>query len=139
VLLDSKGMKPGDKAGLCAFQSNYYTIGVEVDADGVRHLKACKGAPRRGEQTVLDMPLEKDKVWLKIRYVFTPSEDDTCGADKAFVSYSLDGKTWIELEDMLAMRYTLDFFTGYRSALYSYATSESGGYADFDYFKQEIY
>ncbi|MEJ1731138.1 hypothetical protein SMA90_32940, partial [Escherichia coli] len=30
VLLDAAGMKPGDRAGIIAFQSNYCTIGVEV-------------------------------------------------------------------------------------------------------------
>ena len=44
--------------------------------------------------------------------------------------------TWMELQTPLQMRYTLEYFTGYRSALYCYATQELGGYADFDYFKQ---
>ena len=39
----------------------------------------------------------------------------------------------------LRMRFTLDYFTGYRSALYNYATLEEGGIADFDWFHQRVY
>lgn len=151
VLLDASGMKPGDKAGICAFQSNYCTIGVEVAEDGSKSLVAVTRAPVRrqqgaqqqpqdnGEKEVMRISLDQNKVWLKIRYVFTPQADDTCGPDKAFMSYSLDGKKWTEVDAMLSMSFTLDFFTGYRTGLYNYATKNIGGYADFDYFHQETY
>ena len=154
VLLDASGMKPGDKAGICAFQSNYCTIGVEVAEDGSKSLvginrvppsrrgwgPAAQQAPQgNGETEVLRLPLNQDKVWLKIKYIFTPQEDDTCGPDKAFMSYSLDGKEWVELPEALQMRFTLDLFTGYRTALYSYSTKQAGGYADFDFFRQETF
>ena len=35
----------------------------------------------------------------------------------------------------LRMKYTLDHFSGYRIALFSYNTKASDGYADFDYLK----
>ena len=153
VLLDAAGMKPGDKAGICAFQSNYCTIGVEVAEDGTKSLVGVTRAPARrqygqnaqqqpqgnGEKEAFRVNLDQDKVWLKIRYVFTPQAEDTCGADKAFMSYSLDGKNWTEVDVMLSMSFTLDFFTGYRTALYNYSTKNIGGYADFDYFHQEAY
>jgi beta-xylosidase len=53
------------------------------------------------------------------------------------MSYSFDGSDWVPVDYELQMRYTLDYFTGYRSALYNYATKELGGVADFDYFRQE--
>ena len=70
-----------------------------------------------------------DVVLLRIDYDFT---DDT-----ARMQYSFDEMTWIPVQYKLQMRYTLDYFTGYRSALYNYATKELGGAADFDYFRQE--
>lgn len=139
VKMDASKMKPGDKAGLCAFQANNCTIGVEVDNNGKKFIVATSGT-RRESKDVLRIPLKGKKIWLKMKYVFTPQADDTCGPDKAFMSYSLDGKKWIDINDQLGMRFTLDLFVGYRSALYCYNTNGSeGGFADFDYFHQWTY
>ncbi len=138
TLLDASGMRPGDRAGLAAFMSAYATIGVEVDAAGKRFIVAQSGSPK-GATDVLRVPMKGKKAWLRVRYVFTPQSDDTCGPDKAFLSYSTDGKHWNDVDFMLQMRYTLDFFIGYRAALYSYPTLQTGGHADFDYFHQQVY
>ena len=74
-------------------------------------------------------------VGLRIRYVFTPREPGD-RADTAFLGYSLDGEHWTELDYTLHMKYTLDYFTGYRSALYCMGPS---GVAAFDYFRQRVY
>ncbi|MBQ4277395.1 MAG: glycoside hydrolase 43 family protein [Bacteroidaceae bacterium] len=138
TMLDASGMKPGDRAGLCAFMSNYCSIGVEVDDAGQRFIVATSGN-LRGSNEELRVPLKGKKAWLQIKYVFTPQADDTCGPDKAFMSYSLDGKKWIDVDYQLQMRYTLDLFIGYKAALYNYPTKQVGGYADFDYFHQWVY
>ncbi len=144
VLLDVSGLKAGDHAGLCAFQSNYCRIGVKVDENGRKHLEAVTRVPERRritdarlecaeERTVLDIELGQDTVWLGLDYVFDaekPSDED----DTVTMSYSLDGKEWTVIPDKLKMRYTLDFFTGYRSALYCYPTTDEGGWADFDFY-----
>ncbi|MCQ2083575.1 MAG: glycoside hydrolase 43 family protein [Bacteroidaceae bacterium] len=151
VLLDASGMKAGDRAGIVAFQSNYCTIGVEADAEGTKSLVAMTHrnmgrrfgrqdqTPQSPDTEVLRLPLSQDKVWLRIKYVFTPQPDDTAGADQAFMSYSLDGKNWVDVDAMLQMSFSLDYFTGYRTGLYSYATRQAGGWADFDYFHQAEY
>ena len=156
VLLDASGMKPGDNAGICAFQSNYCRIGVEVAEDGTkslvgvnrvpparRRMRGAQAQPEQpqgnGETEVFRMPLTQNQVWLRIRYVFTPQADDTCGPDKAFMSWSLDGKNWTDVDAQLQMSFSLDLFTGYRTALYNYSTKQTGGYADFDYFRQNTY
>lgn len=138
TMLDASGMKPGDRAGLCAFMSNYCSIGVEVDDAGQRFIVATSGN-QRGSNEELRVPLKGKKAWLRIKYVFTPQADDTCGPDKAFMSYSTDGKKWIDVNYQLQMRYTLDLFIGYKAALYNYPTKQVGGYADFDYFHQWVY
>ncbi len=138
TVLDASGMKPGDKAGLAAFQSNFCSIGVEVDDAGKRFIVATSGS-RRDAKEVLRMPLKGKKVWLRMKYVFTPQADDSCGPDKAFMSYSTDGKRWVDVDNQLQMRFTLDFFIGYKAALYNYPTKQVGGYADFDYFHQQTY
>ncbi len=138
TLLDASGMKPGDRAGLCAFMSDHCTIGVETDDQGKRFVVATSGT-RRESKEVMRVPLKGKKVWLRIKYVFTPGADDTCGPDKAFMSYSTDGKKWIDVEHMQNMRYSLDLFIGYKAALYNYPTKQVGGHADFDYFHQWVY
>ncbi len=139
VLLDPSGMKPGDYAGLCAFQSNHCEVGVEVADDGTRYIVAKNGAPRGGVKEIMREPLKGKKVYLRINYVFTPQADDTCGPDKAMMSYSLDGKKWTDIDYQLQMRFTLDFFIGYKAALFNYSTKTVGGHADFDYFHQWVY
>ena len=144
--LDIRHMNPGDRAGLCAFQSNWASIGAEMSADGRKELVAITRVPpsRRGgeagdSQTErLRMPLTSDKIWLRITYVFTPQTPSET-PDTVTLSWSLDGKRWQTVDAVLSMKYTLDLFTGYRSMLYNYATVSAGGYVDFDYFRQRTY
>ena len=136
VLLDASNLKPGDFAGLSAFQSNRADIGLRRTDTGLE-LYAVQEGTRRGpgrtmtreQKELLSSPAEREQVMLRIRYDFDQ--------DKAWLAYSWDGAVWTELTEPLQMRFTLDYFTGYRSALYCYATRELGGYADFDWFHQE--
>ena len=58
--------------------------------------------------------------------------------DKAKVAYSLDGNSWTIPDYELQMRYTLDYFTGYRPAIYCYnSTGVQGGKLAVDWFHQE--
>ena len=45
---------------------------------------------------------------------------------------------WTSVNHTLDMKFTLDLFTGYRSALFCYSTAEAGGYADFGWFRQRV-
>lgn len=148
VHIDASGMQPGDRAGLCAFQSHYATVGVEVDSMGNRmavidiRRPGNRFQPEEEVRRVLSLPMPGNDLYARIRYIFTPDvangevrED----ADNAYLALSFDGTQWTQAPYSLHMRYTLDFFTGYRSALYSYSTKATGGYADFDYFHQWNY
>lgn len=164
VLMDASGLKPGDHAGICAFQSNYCRIGVTVMEDGSKWLEAVTRHPKRTgfgigikdtrleseeEEVVYRAPLAQNEVCLRLHYVFTPENGwkkavtpfpdgekwKTGGPDKAYMSFSYDGKVWTEIPVEFQMRYTLDLFTGYRTALYCYPTLQNGGYADFDWYK----
>ncbi len=55
--------------------------------------------------------------------------------DKARFFYSLDGQFVDPIGSALKMTYTLPHFMGYRFGLFNYATRDSGGFADFDYFR----
>ena len=151
VRLDASGLKPGDHAGLCAFQSNYGAVEIAVDSDGSRSLRVVSRAgthsPKNasgvssnvandGTYASIDVandgeiqriPYDGTVVYLKISYNF---DNDT-----AMFGWSSDGESWTMAEYMLQMRFTLDFFTGYRSALYQYPTKTPGGHADFDFYR----
>lgn len=71
---------------------------------------------------------KKDKVYLKVECDFKDQ------ADTGYFYYSTDGKTWREIGNPLKMEYTLTHFMGYRFVLFNYATEQTGGYVDFDYF-----
>ena len=137
VKLDASRLKPGDRAGICAFQSAKLCVGVEAGEDGLR-LVAREDSRRVSDRCVFSAPLECAEVFLRLDYCFTPTADGDPEADTVRASYSCDGVSWIPAGDFaLKMRFSLDYFTGYRTALYCYTSSEDGGYADFDFFHQE--
>lgn len=138
--LDPSGLAPGGEAGLCAFQSIEGRIGVVRKDDAKLYLTLHGKGFREEEKVIWEKPLESEgTVYLRIRYVFTPVEESDGPADRAYFSYSLDGENFEEVDYSLQMRFTLDYFTGYRSALYCFSTSDRGSHADFDFFHQKTY
>lgn len=133
VLMDASALEPGDEAGICAFQSRSARIGIEVSRDGSRLVTL-----REKEDILSQMPLEGDQVYFRIRYVFTPMEEGDV-RDTAFFSWSSDGENWYNFNYALEMRFTLDYFTGYRTGLYCFHREGQGGSAYFDYFHQWVY
>lgn len=124
--IDVSNMKAGDYAGICAFQNSYGQVGVMKDAEGKTWIYYGEGTK---EMTVSDtdkIELTQNTVSLKIQYNFN--------RNVAKFFYSLDGETWNSIGDELDMRYDLSIFMGYRTYLYNYATTETGGYVDFDYY-----
>lgn len=129
VCLDATDMKEGDFAGLSLFQRRYGQVGVKV-TDGKRYLVMVNGET--------ETPVEAEKLPLDEKVVYLKAECDFRNrSDKGFFYYSLDGKEWKPIGNPLKMAYTMPHFMGYRFALFNYATQETGGYADFDWFKIE--
>jgi beta-xylosidase len=86
-------------------------------------------------------PVVEESVPLKQKRVFLKAECDFRNmADRGYFFYSLDGKTWTSIGIPLEMEYSMPHFMGYRFGLFNYATSDPGGYVDFDWFRidQEI-
>lgn len=124
--LDVSNMKDGDLAGLCLLQKNYGLVGVQVNGNNksIIMINATGGKP----VNVASIPLNQAVVYFKAQCDFTDRKD------VADFFYSLDGNNWIPIGTQLKMAYTLPHFMGYRFGLFNYATKETGGYADFDYF-----
>ena len=125
--LDAIGMKDGDVAGLAALQDMYGYVGVKM-TNGVKYVimvNASSGYPEEIES----IPLTGERVYLRIDFDFTDA------IDQARFFYSEDEIHWRVIGDTLSMRYKLTHFTGYRFALFYYATQITGGHVDFDYFR----
>lgn len=129
TLLDVSNMKEGDFAGLSLLQKNYGLVGVRVEKNSksIVMVSANTGKPIEVE----NIPLTQKTVYVKAECNFRNR------ADIAHFYYSLDGKAWTRIGEPLKMPYTIPHFMGYRFGLFNYATQNTGGFADFDYFRIE--
>ena len=125
--LDVSNMKEGDFAGLGLLQKNFGLVGVKVNGGSkmIVMINASTGKPIEVE----NIPINQSTVYFKAECNFIDRKD------VAHFFYSLDGKNWKSIGTQLKMTYTLPHFMGYRFTLFNYATKETGGFADFDYFR----
>ena len=134
ISLDVSGMKEGDFAGLCLLQKQYGLAGVQIVNGQKRLVMILAPLPASGPASgkpveMAGIPLFQDRVFLKAVCDFRDLKDT------AQFYYSLDGKRWTAIGEPFKMPYTLPHFMGYRFGLFNYAAKETGGYADFDWFK----
>ncbi|GAB3688635.1 glycoside hydrolase family 43 protein [Spirosoma flavus] len=125
--LDVSNLKDGDFAGLCLLQKNYGLVGVKRE-NGQNAIVMVSVASSKPVE-IQRVPLSRKTVYLKAECDFKDRKDT------ANFFYSLDGKTWTRIGESLKMPYTIPHFMGYRFGLFNYATQQTGGYADFDYFR----
>lgn len=126
TLVEVSKMKDGDIAGLSLLQKEFGFVAVKVE-NGSRKIimtSAVKGIAKEVES----VPLNQDKVYFKAECDFNNN------ADTGRFYYSLDGKKWRSIGEAIKLPYTLPHFIGYRFGLFNYATKNTGGFADFDYF-----
>jgi len=124
--IDVSNMKNGDFAGLCLLQNNFGQVGVKISTEGKYIVMVSANSGKAIE--VEKVPFNEKVVYLKADCNFKEK------ADNANFYYSLDGKAWKKIGERLKMVYSLAHFMGYRFGLFNYATQNSRGYADFDYF-----
>lgn len=127
IAVELGGMKDGDYTGLAAFQKNYGFVGVKMVGNSkyIVMINASSGSLVE----VASVQVSQSRVYLKLNC------DYRNRTDKANFYYSLDGSNWTSIGNTLQMSYTLPHFTGYRFAVFNYATKSTGGYVDFDYFR----
>lgn len=125
--VDVSHMEDGDFAGLCLLQKNYGLVGVRVEGNrkSIVMINATDGKPVEAQV----VPLNQETVYFKAECDFTNKKD------VADFFYSLDGNKWMPVGTQLKMAYTLPHFMGYRFGLFNYATRNTGGFVDFDYFR----
>ncbi|SDF03233.1 Beta-xylosidase [Pricia antarctica] len=124
--VDVSQMKEGDFSGLSLLQKNYGYIGVTLNngSKNIVMVHTHDDLP----QEMATVPVSQNKVYFKAECDFTDKKD------AAYFYYSLDGKKWKKIGTKLKMTYTLPHFMGYRFGLFNFATKNTGGYVDFDYF-----
>lgn len=151
VCLECDGMQDGDYAGLCDLEERYGQIGVRQTA-GKRELvmlhRDGEPAPaqmgfKEGQDVLREwyqlkehaVPLESNKVWLRIRYWF---DSWRLREETATFFYSTDGKEYHQLGETLSLFYSTSIFVGSRIGIFSYNTeTQEGGFADFCDFQAE--
>ena len=131
VKLYTDNLKPGDYAGISAIADHGAMIGVTCDDAGNRYIFQADADFKQSFDTpnaTVSEPLAPEQpVYLKITYDFKKNTAD--------FSYSLDGVSWTALGNTKNLGFsTSTTFMGTRTWLFTYATKEAGGYADFDYY-----
>ncbi|HQQ85090.1 MAG TPA: xylan 1,4-beta-xylosidase, partial [Candidatus Marinimicrobia bacterium] len=114
-------MKDGDIAGLAVFQNPYAFIAVKQE-NGIRKLIMVNNG-----ETIAETPMKGETVFLR-----AIASNRT---KNARFEYSYDNIEFIPLGNELLMEFSLKIFTGNKFGLFNYATKESGGYVDFDWFR----
>lgn len=127
TLVDGKGMKDGDMAGLVALQDDKGFVALAKDGGSYKVVMYSGNKDR--ESLVKSENLSDSKVYLRIDF------DLPIDRGTAYFYYSTDGNTWTKIGNDVKLNYDLHMFVGVRWGLFNFATKTAGGYADFDWFK----
>ncbi len=130
VKMDVSGMMEGDYAGLSVYQDPYQLIGVTV---------------RNGEKRIVYMTARSSGDWNPTEKLGPVLKSDTIylraivnfSTDKSNLYYSYDNTKWTKYGDEMSMRFDLSIFVGNRFYIFNYATKQTGGYVDVDWFSTE--
>lgn len=125
--IDVSAMKNGDRAGLLLLQQRFGWVGVKKENDSV-YVVMVNGENRQPVESAA-VPVSRKTIYLKAVCDFRGRRDT------AVFFYSTDGKSWTAVGSSLKMAYTIPQFIGYRFGLFNYATQNTGGYVDFDFFR----
>jgi beta-xylosidase len=119
--IDVSGMKDGDISGLTVFQEPYAFIAVRQE-NGLKYIEMVNNGKI----------IDSIKTSQSVIYFRTIASNKN---QKASFAYSFDNKTFVALGNELEMRFNLKIFTGNKFGLFNYATRQTGGYVDFDWFR----
>jgi len=129
VAIDVKKMKDGDICGLSSYCAEPGIIQVQME--GKKKFIVMKDR----DKEIARVQLKKNKIFLRAYFDFRQSESNPSQTnDICKFYYSLDNKTWQQLGSDFHMVYNLKHFMGNRFSIFNYATKQSGGYIDIDFF-----
>lgn len=116
-------MLEGDIAGLALFQDPYACIGIKAAGGHKQVIMNNNGSVQMG-------PVVGDSVI----YLRAVADYKT---SKASFYYSFDNQSYIKFGSELNMKFDLSIFTGNKFCIFNYATVETGGFVDVDWFSTE--
>ena len=146
VCIDYSKMRDGDRAGFAAFNGQSGVLVIARDGKETTlamqaqqvNLSDARQWDNKHAVTTVDVD-EKECVSLKGKRVYLRIDGDfRLGQDIATFQYSSDGRTWHSIGEPFQMRFDhTRLFMGTRYAIFNYATRQTGGYVDIDYFRYQ--
>ena len=135
VTLDGSGLREGDFAGICAYQSCYGAIAMTRRNGRLQLVMLGRPAcdfSNKGEFHYAQAPLEYAAIPVSTPVArLRVDVDFSQEPDTAAFSYLDENGMWHPLGVVHSLHFKLDLFTGCRFGLFCYATVETGGRADF--------
>ena len=140
--VDFSNMADGDRFGLAAFRD--HSAWIEVLRAGTSYsLRMVSNAtqdPNNGWTTIskgtvestTTLPASVTQIWLRTKMQTMPNSDRL-----ATFCYSIDGGTFSALSNAFTMNADYHYFTGYRYAIFNFATKALGGSIDLLSFDSE--
>lgn len=123
IKMEIDDMVNGDVAGLAVFQDPYAYIGVSME-DGKRRIVMYNNGSRE-----LGVEITDTVVYLRAIANYNSS--------RASFFFSLDNENYTRFGTDLSMQFDLSVFTGNKFCVFNYATAETGGWVDIDWFSTE--
>lgn len=137
ISLDISKMKDGDVAGLSAFNGDAGVLQVVMEGDKKFLVMASNSVSLDNNKAIKGVKAEeKARVELNKKVVFLRVDGDfNLNKDMAKFYYSLDNKNWTPIGTEYKMIFDYRrLFMGSKFAIFNYATKETGGYVDVDFF-----
>ncbi|MFT3738161.1 MAG: glycoside hydrolase 43 family protein [Breznakibacter sp.] len=139
IALDVSKMKDGDVAGISAFNGHSGILAVNmigkrkyvIMATNIVDLhEDTKEVLGVGKEEKARIKLKKNRIYLRI------DGDFNLNKDIATFYYSLDNKKWMPIGPEYRMIFDYrKLFMGSKFAIFNYATKETGGQVDVDFFR----
>ncbi len=123
VKMSIKNMQEGDVAGLAVFQNPYAYIGIKV-VDGQKKL-----IMENNKVQIIGSTVSDSIIYLRAIANYNTSV--------VGFYYSTDNVTYTKLGTDLNMKFDLSVFTGNKFCLFNFATKQTGGSVDIDWFSTE--
>jgi hypothetical protein len=123
IKLEIDSMMEGDIAGLAVFQDPYAYIGVKMENGQKKLVMYIDGVETFGSA------VSDSVIFLRAVASYHKS--------KAAFYYSFDNETYTKLGADLDMKYKLTVFTGNKFCIFNFATQQTGGFVDVDWFTTE--
>ncbi len=128
-------MKEGDRAGLAVFQDPYAFIGI-TRTNGKYYVIMVNNG-----RTIDSSRAEGSTIYLRATAIHGSGAapyyggKTATGSGMASFSYGRGNRSFTKIGNELSMRFNLRVFTGNKFCLFHYATVQTGGYVDFDWFR----